>query len=78
MSFNQDLYCWNCATSSSASAAAKFSSNNLRSSKARKEASFTMVRTPRSTLSLQRHHGSKARLELGLEVLTKVALSGND
>jgi hypothetical protein len=35
-----DSYCWNCGTSSSASAAAKFSSNNLRSSEARNEASF--------------------------------------
>ena len=59
--------------SSSANEVAKFSSNNLRSSEARKEASFTIVRTPHS---LQRNRGSKARLEL-LEVLTKVTLSGN-
>jgi hypothetical protein len=76
MSFNQDLYCWNCGTSSSGSAAAKFSSNNLRLSEARKEQSFTIVRTSNSTLFLQRHRGSKVRLEL-LEVLTKVTLSGN-
>jgi hypothetical protein len=35
-----ELYCWNSDTSTSASAAAKFSSNNRRSAEAKNEASF--------------------------------------
>src|SRR5215213_10051992 len=56
-----DSYCRNCGTSSSASAAAKFSSSNLRSSEARNEASFaTSSGLPHSS---QRQRGCKARLE---------------
>src|SRR5215208_928871 len=56
-----DSYCWNCGTSSSASAAAKFSSSNLRSSEARNGGIFRdFVRTSHSS---QRQRGCKARLE---------------